>query len=112
MRVALNTVIAINKKKPLHEVTERVRRAFVDAGLAEPLIRFTLMDSRKEMSKVLSNVETGEPAEYTMLQAILSGVPVVFVSCGGVALLRSGVWRAADRAARVRAFVPRRLNHG
>ena len=40
MRVVLNTTLAINRKEPLHEMTERVRRVFVDATLGEPLIRF------------------------------------------------------------------------
>jgi len=104
MRVALHSTFAATKKEPLAEMMGRVRQAFLDAGLAEPTIRFTFIDSslRKgasvdrvlkrhpEMerfltlgalipgsseSRMLSNAATGEAAEYSILQAIAAGVP-------------------------------------
>lgn len=104
MKVALNTVINASKKEPLAELADRVRQAFLDAGLSEPAVRFMLTDKpaghsisvidrvlkrhpqmerfltdRKLMGsssvRALSNVTTGDPAEYSMLQAILLGVP-------------------------------------
>jgi hypothetical protein len=105
MRVAMHLSLAASKKEPLAELTGRIRQAFVDAGLGEPAIRFTLMGEGRvagyspidrvlkghpEMerfvtfaapivgaseSRRVSNAATGEPAEYSMLQSILSGVP-------------------------------------
>ncbi len=104
MRVAMCLTFAASKKEPLVEMAGRVRQAFLDAGLAEPAIRFTLIDSslkkgapidrvltrHPEMerflidtpvlpggsnSRQLSNAVTGEPAEYSTLEAILTGVP-------------------------------------
>jgi hypothetical protein len=45
MRVALLTALAANKKEPLVEMMNRVRQAFLDAGLGEPSIRFNFGDS-------------------------------------------------------------------
>jgi hypothetical protein len=105
MRIALHTPFAASKKEPLAETAGRVRRAFLDAGLGEPQIRFTLMDTsgarnvsaidrvlkrHPEMERflghrqlfgqapgvrALSNVATGEAVEYSTLAAIASGVP-------------------------------------
>ena len=105
MRVAMHISIVASKKDPLAEMVGRVRQAFLDAGLPEPAIRFTLVDSslkkgvsaidrvlkrHPEMerfltvsslipgapeSRLLSNAATGEAAEYSMLQAIAAGVP-------------------------------------
>ena len=44
MRVALLTALAANKKEPLVEMMNRVRQAFLDAGLGEPSIRFNFGD--------------------------------------------------------------------
>jgi hypothetical protein len=104
MRVATQLTFAAIKKESLAELTTRIRQAFLDAGLGEPAIRFTLVESvlRKgqaidralkrypEMerflmsdpimpgtseSRLLSNFKSGEPADLTTLLAILSGVP-------------------------------------
>ncbi len=102
MRVPTHTTFAASKKEPVAELTERIRRAFLAAGLGEPTIRFTFVDSslKKGIDRVLkrhpemerfltfsalmpgtsetrqlSNVTTGEPADYATLQAILTGVP-------------------------------------
>jgi hypothetical protein len=105
MRVAMHISLAASKKEPLAEMAGRVRQAFLDAGLAEPAIRFTLVDSylkkgvspidrvlkrHPEMerflafsalipggseSRLLSNAATGEAAEYSTIQAIAAGVP-------------------------------------
>src|SRR5580658_7810122 len=45
MRVAMNRTFAASKKEPLSEMSGRIRQAFLDAGLGEPAIRFTLFDS-------------------------------------------------------------------
>lgn len=102
MRVAFLTTFAASKQEPLGEMVGRVRQAFLDAGMPEPAIRFTLVDAPRtssidrvlkrhpEMerfltfralipgtseSRLLSNSATGEAAEYSTLQAIVAGVP-------------------------------------
>ena len=105
MRIALHTVVSASKKEPLNELVGRVRKAFLDAGLGEPSIRFTLTDAafgkgvsaidrvlkrypemerfltrRKlagglEGARMLSNAATGEPAECATLEAIAAGIP-------------------------------------
>jgi hypothetical protein len=105
MRVATNITFAASKKEPLAEMLDRIRQAFLDAGLSEPVIRFTFVDSvmqkgapvdrvlkrHPEMqrfltsstllpgsqteSRLLSNSATGEPADYSTIQAIAAGVP-------------------------------------
>ena len=105
MRVATHFTFAASRKEPLGEMAGRIRQAFLDAGLGEPVIRFTLIDAARikaspldrvlkrfpEMqrffklstimpgttteSRMLTNVATGERVEYSTLQAILSGVP-------------------------------------
>jgi len=104
MRVALHTPFAASRKEPLAEMSARVRKAFLDAGLGEPFIRFTMSDHQvasasiidrvlkrlPEMSRfltekkvpifptgmrVLSNAVSGEPLEYSLLEPILAGVP-------------------------------------
>src|SRR4249919_3468456 len=45
MRIALHTPMAATRKEPLVEMTGRVRQAFLDAGLGEPAIRFTMVDT-------------------------------------------------------------------
>jgi hypothetical protein len=105
MRVATLTTLAASKTEPLAELVGRVRQAFLNAGLGEPAIRFTFVDSPTknvlpvdralkrypEMerflvfrplipssptdSRMLSNSATGEPADYATLNAILAGVP-------------------------------------
>jgi hypothetical protein len=105
MRAAMNLTLAASKKEPLVELAGRIRQAFLDAGLGEPAIRFTLMGEglvaghspidrvlkrHPEMKRFetfavhivgtsetrsLSNSATGEPAESSTLQAILAGVP-------------------------------------
>ncbi len=96
--------IAAGKKEPLADMAGRVRQAFLDAGLPEPTIRFTLIDSTRVASspvdrvlkrhpgmerfltarplipgtsdsRMLSNAATGAPAGYATLQAIAAGVP-------------------------------------
>jgi hypothetical protein len=47
MRIALHTVVSASKKEPLNELVGRVRKAFLDAGLGEPSIRFTLTDAAR-----------------------------------------------------------------
>ena len=108
MRIALHTPIAASRKEPLAEMTARIRQAFLDAGLHDPLIRFTLTDSSATntslaidrvlkrfptmerfiteqkigatsmSARMLSNVLSGEPADYGTLHAIASGVPRSF----------------------------------
>jgi len=98
MRVAMHLTLAASKKEPLAEMIGRVRRAFVDAGLDEPAIRFTFVGPAIDRvlkrypqmerflmmralipgtpeSRMLSNSETGEAAEYSTLQEIAAGVP-------------------------------------
>ncbi len=105
MRVAMHHSFAANKKEPLAELTGRLRQAFLDAGLPEPTIRFTLIGSGRvkgsspidrvlkrhpEMkrfeafsplipggpeSRLLTNAATGEAAGYSTIQAIAAGVP-------------------------------------
>ncbi len=105
MRIALQTTFAASKKEPLAEMAGRVRQAFLDAGLGEPAIRFTLLDASGAKSisavdrvlkrhpemerflghlqlfgqapamRMISNFETGEAAEYSTLTAIAAGVP-------------------------------------
>jgi len=105
MRVAMHLSLAASKKEPLAELAGRIRQAFLDAGLGEPVIRFNLMGEGRvegyspidrvlkrhpEMerfvtfaapivgaseSRRISNAATGEPAEYSTLQAIAAGVP-------------------------------------
>ena len=105
MRIALHTVIAASRKEPLHELVGRVRKAFLDAGLGEPSIRFSLMEASSgksvpaidrtlkrypemqrfltrhkmawgpEGARMLSNAETGEPAANATLEAIAAGIP-------------------------------------
>ncbi|MGA8075206.1 MAG: hypothetical protein WB995_17155 [Candidatus Acidiferrales bacterium] len=45
MRVALLITFAASKKEPLVAMMDRVHQAFIDAGLGEPAIRFTLADA-------------------------------------------------------------------
>jgi hypothetical protein len=45
MRVALLTSFAASRKEPLAEVVDRVRQAFLDAGMGEPVIQFNFGDS-------------------------------------------------------------------
>ena len=106
MRIALHTAFAASKKEPLAEMAGRVRKAFADAGLGEPAIRFSLTDAPEggrvsaldrvikrypEMERflkagrgltanlrMLSNVETGEALDYATLEAIAVGVPRSF----------------------------------
>jgi len=102
MRIALHTPFAASRKEPLVEMMERVRKAFVDAGLGEPAIRFTMTDTamssvsaidrvlkrHPEMGRfvtevkhptgsmrMISNGESGEAAEYSILSQIAAGVP-------------------------------------
>ncbi len=44
MRVALITTFAASRKEPLVEMMNRVHQGFLDAGLGEPTIRFSLGD--------------------------------------------------------------------
>ncbi len=104
MRVATQLTFVAIKKESLAEMTSRIRQAFLDSGLDEPAIRFTLVDSalRKGQavdrvlkrypelerflaldpimpgtseSRLLTNFKTGDQADLTTLLAILSGVP-------------------------------------
>jgi hypothetical protein len=45
MRLALLTTFAASKKDPLDSVMERIHKAFLDAGLGEPLVRFSFGDT-------------------------------------------------------------------
>jgi hypothetical protein len=107
MRVATQITFAAVKKESLAEMTSRIRQVFLDSGLGEPAIRFTLVESvlRKgqavdralkrypEMerflaldpimpgtsdSRLLTNFKTGEQVDLTTLLAILAGVPRSF----------------------------------
>ncbi len=103
MRVAMHISFVASKKEALAEMVGRVQQAFLDAGLSEPSIRFTLLDSTRGVSAVnrvlkrhpemerflevsspkpgfpevrrLSNATTGEAAEYSTIHAIAAGVP-------------------------------------
>ncbi len=105
MRIGLHTTFTAGKKEPLVEMAGRIRQAFLDGGLGEPVIRFTLLDTSPAKSvsaidrvlkrhpemerflgrrqlfaqgpgvKMISNVETGEAVEYSTLTAIAAGVP-------------------------------------
>ncbi len=109
MFVAMHLSFAASRKEPLSEMAGRVRQAFLDAGLGEPIIRFTFTNSSglggvssidrvlkrhpemerfvtgTEEARLLSNAETGEAAEYSTLQAIAAGVPRSY-PFGGAAL--------------------------
>ncbi len=105
MQIALHTPFAISKKELLAEMAGRARQAFLDVGLGEPAIRFTLLDTWPEKSvsaidrvlkrypemerflghrqlfaqspgvRMLSNVATGEAVEFATLEAIAAGIP-------------------------------------
>ena len=105
MRIALHTPIAASKKEPLVEMTGRVRKAFLDAGLGEPAVRFRFMDAPGEKGvyidrvlkrhpemerfvtqrrlipsdpserRMISNSIDGDQVDYATLEAILAGVP-------------------------------------
>jgi len=108
MRIALHTPIAASRKEPLAEMAGRIRQAFLNAELGEPLIRFTLADSPGAGGvsaidrvlkrypamerfvtnlklggtvmggRILSNALSDEPADYATLEAIATGVPRSF----------------------------------
>jgi hypothetical protein len=111
MRVAMHLTFSASTKEPLAEMIGRLRQAFLDAGVGEPAIRFTFVDSAlkkgapvdralkryPEMqrfltsrpllsggteSRMLSNSTTGEAAEYSTIQAITSGVPRTYAFLG------------------------------
>jgi len=44
MRVALHTTFAASRKEPLVAMMDRVHQGFIDAGIAEPFIRFNFGD--------------------------------------------------------------------
>jgi hypothetical protein len=44
-RIALLTSFAASRKEPLVAILDRVRQAFLDAGMGEPAVRFTLGDA-------------------------------------------------------------------
>ena len=44
MRVALHTTFAASRKEPLVTMMDRVHQGFIDAGIAEPFIRFNFGD--------------------------------------------------------------------
>jgi len=103
MRIALHTPIAASRKEPLAQMTARIRQAFLDAQLEEPLVRFTFTDAAGKAgaslidrvlkrhpamerfvteqklgnvsARMLSNVLSGVPADFDVLEAIASGVP-------------------------------------
>jgi hypothetical protein len=104
MHVARHLSFGLIKKEPLAEMIVRIRRAFLDAQLGEPAIRFTFVDTAlkkgiaidrilkryPEMerflkftallhggseSRVLSNATTGEAAESSIILSIAAGVP-------------------------------------
>jgi len=108
MRIALQTPIAATRKEPLGEMADRIRQAFLNSELGEPLIRFTLTDTPVAGSvsaidrvlkryaeiekfltnrtlgigltgaRILSNALSDEPVDYAVLKAIASGVPRSF----------------------------------
>ena len=43
MRVALHTTFAVSKKEQFADMVDRARKAFLDAGLGEPAMRFTFL---------------------------------------------------------------------
>ena len=78
MRVATHISFAASKKEPLAEMVGRVRQAFLDAGLAEPAIRFTLIDS--SLSKGVSPVDRvlkrhPEMERFLTLSSLIPGSP-------------------------------------
>jgi hypothetical protein len=105
MRVALHTTFAASRKEPLVAVLNRIRQAFLDAGLGEPTLRFTFSDAPlagfvssvdrvlkrfPDMERFLatnspmtgfpevrrlSNAISGEAAAFSTIQAIAAGVP-------------------------------------
>jgi len=103
MRIALHTPIAASRKEPLAQMTARIRQAFLDAQLEEPLVCFTFTDAAGKAgaslidcvlkrhpamerfvteqklgnvsARMLSNVLSGVPADFDVLEAIASGVP-------------------------------------
>jgi len=105
MKVALHTPFAASSKEQLAKTAGRVRKAFLDARLGEPSIRFTLIDapegrgvsaidrvlkrhpemerfithrpliSGSKAVRMFSNSESGERCEYALLKAIAEGVP-------------------------------------
>ena len=103
MRIALHTPIAASRKEPLAQMTARIRQAFLDAQLEEPLVCFTFTDAAGKAgaslidrvlkrhpamerfvteqklgnvsARMISNVLSGVPADFDVLEAIASGVP-------------------------------------
>ncbi len=104
MRIAVHTPIAASRKEPLAEMTGRIRQAFSDAQLEDPLIRFTFTDAPAKggslidrvlkrhpdmgrsvteqqlghvAARMLSNVLTGDPADAGPAPARLAFLAVV-----------------------------------
>src|SRR5436190_21934756 len=80
MRVALLTTFAASKKDQLGIVLERIRRAFLDAGLGEPAIRFNFSDP--PLSGYVSSVDRvlkrhPELARFVTDAAPMPGIPGV-----------------------------------
>lgn len=102
MRVGTHVTLAVGRKEPLAAPAGRIRQAFLDAGLCEPAIRFTMVESGRAVSAAdrvlkrhpemerfledestpghpklrrLSNAATGEAAHFSTIQAIAAGVP-------------------------------------
>jgi hypothetical protein len=102
MRVAMNLSFAATTKEPLAEMIGRIRQAFLDAGLAEPTIRFTFVDAphlkgalpvdrvlkrHPEMERFLttSPLIPGSPTESRLLSNAATGEAAEYATIQAIA---------------------------
>jgi hypothetical protein len=74
MRIALLTTFAASRKEPLAIVMDRVRQAFLDAGLGEPLVRFNFGDA--VVGGFVSSVDRVLKRHPELERFVTSGSPV------------------------------------
>jgi hypothetical protein len=80
MRIGLLTIFAASKKDPLGSVMERIHKAFLDAGVGEPLVRFDFGDTSR--SGFVSSVDRvlkrhPELARFVTTASPMPGIPGV-----------------------------------
>jgi hypothetical protein len=74
MRIALLTTFAASRKEPLAIVMDRVRQAFLDAGLGEPLVRLNFGDA--VVGGFVSSVDRVLKRHPELERFVTSGSPV------------------------------------